>query len=141
MQNCPTNNPNECTNTELIAGPNFDGATQSGIPPVPYAQGSATIGYRWGPRTFIDLAPTYYGNGNGYFEPAFFAFDIHTGYPIGQYVTLYATMRNVGNIYGQSFATIGVPNLTAPAAIGYPFPLWGIPYGPRSVIVTLNVKT
>jgi outer membrane receptor protein involved in Fe transport len=138
---CPTGHANQCVNTELIPGINFNGATQSGVSPVPYAQGFATVGYQWSPRTFIDLAPTYYGNGNAYFEPAFVEFDMHAGYPIGPYVTLYATFRNITNKYGQSFATIGVPNLTAPAAIGYPFGEWGIPYGPRSLIVTANFKT
>lgn len=139
--NCPPTHPNQCTNTELIPGINFNGATQSGVSPVPYAQGFATVGYRWGPRTFVDIAPTYYGNGNAYFYPAFFVFDMHAGYPIGRYVTLYATFRNMTDEHGQSFATIGVPNLTAPAAIGYPFGEWGIPYGPRSLILTANFKT
>jgi hypothetical protein len=138
---CPSGHPTECTNTEIIPGINFDGATQSGIPPVPYAQGYASIGYRWSPGKFIDLSPTYYGNGNAYFEPAFVDLDMHAGYALGPYVTLFATFHNMTNKYGQSFATIGVPTLTAPAAIGYPYGLWGIPFGPRSLIVTANFKT
>lgn len=139
--NCPAAHPNECANTELIPGINFDGATQSGIPPVPYAQGFATIGYRWSPRKFVDIAPTYFGNGNAYFEPAFVEFDLHAGYPLGPHMTLYATFKNITNRYGQSFATIGVPTLTAPAAIGFPYGLWGVPYGPRALIVTANYRS
>jgi outer membrane receptor protein involved in Fe transport len=135
---CP-NTP--CANVYLLPGENFNGATFSGVSPTPYANGSATIGYRWSPRKFIDLAPTYYGNGNAYFEPAFMEFDAHASYPLGQHVTLFATFRNITNIYGQSFATEGIPSLGAPTVPGnLPVGMFGIPYGPRALVVTANFK-
>ena len=47
----------------------------------------------------FDLQPTYYGNGNSYFQPAFVELDAHFAYAFSKNVTLYATLRNVTNVY------------------------------------------
>ena len=125
-----------CANTYVIPGINFNGKFET---PVPYANGTAQIGYRWAPGKYIDIAPTYYGNGNPYFEPGFVAVDMHAGYALTKTFSVIATLRNLTGIYGQNIQTLGpdVP-LTAPAVTGFAFPLGGIPYGPRSLIVTAN---
>ncbi len=123
-------------NSYIIPGINFDGAFQS---TAPYANGSAQIGYRWSPGKYVDLSPTYYGNGNPYFVPAFLKFDAHVGYALTRSVSLLANFRNITGIYGQNFATLGPTfPLGAPTAFRNPLPLNGVPYGPRTVVVTAN---
>jgi outer membrane receptor protein involved in Fe transport len=130
---------NNCNNTYIVPGINFDGQFQS---TVPYANGGATIGYRWTPGKYIDISPTYYGNNNPFFEPAFLEFDAHAGYPLTKNVSLNATFRNITGIYGQSYQflspTLGAPNITASGLP--PYPLYGLPIGPRSVIVTASFR-
>jgi len=128
-----------CTNTYIIPGSNFNGSAFSGIPSIPYANGTLQLGYRWDSRKYVDLSPTYYGNGNPYFEPAFMEFDAQAGYPLTSTVSLLATFRNITNIYGQSYGLVGNPSLAVPTITGLPYALFGIPYGPRSLIVTLKL--
>jgi outer membrane receptor protein involved in Fe transport len=127
-------NCTNCVNTYIVPGMNFDGYFQS---TVPYANGFAQIGYRWNPDTYVDLTPTYYGNNNGYYEPAFVEVDGHVGYPLTKNVRLVATFRNITGIYDRNYQyvtpTLGAPNITGP-----PSPLFGIPYGPRTAIISLE---
>jgi outer membrane receptor protein involved in Fe transport len=128
-----------CMNTYIIPGNNFDGAPESALSPIPYASGTAQIGYRWSAGTYIDLSPTYYGNGNPYFEPAFVEFDAHAGYALTKHVSLLATFRNISGIYGQNYQFYSpTPTLGAPTVAGQPYPLFGVPLGPRSVTITAN---
>jgi len=129
----PSTGPNSA-NTYVVTGANFDGEFQS---TVPYANGSATIGYRWSPGKYIDLSPTYYGKNNLYFVPAFVEFDAHAGYPLTRDVSLIATLRNLTGIYDGTYQRYS-PVLVAPVIAGLPYPLEPVPYGPRTVIVTLN---
>ena len=112
-----------CANTYIVPGINFDGEFQS---TVPYANGSAEVGYRWAPGKYIDLAPTYYGNNNEYFRPAFIEFDAHAGYALTKNVSLLATFRNITGIYGQDYELV-VPATGAPSVVGAPYPLYGLP--------------
>ena len=127
-----------CANNYILPGQNFNGAFQS---TVPYANGTALLGYRWAERKYVDLAPTYYGNNNQYFQPAFLELDAHAGYPVTKNFSLIATLRNVTGIHGDKYQffqpTFSVPTLpdSGPAPFGA---LIGLPYGPRSVIITAN---
>jgi outer membrane receptor protein involved in Fe transport len=123
-----------CQNTYIIPGINFDGEFQS---TVPYATGSAQIGYRWTPGRYVDIAPTYYGNNNSYFRPAFVEFDAHAGYALTRNISLFATFRNITNAYGQNYEFL-LPTLGAPVVAGAPSPVYGLPFGPRSIVVTAN---
>jgi len=123
-------------NTYIIPGVNFNGAYQT---PVPYAMGNVQLGYRWSPRKYVDLSPTYYGNNNPYFEPAFMEFDAHAGYPLSKNISLVATFRNITGIYDQSIEVYS-PSMGVPTIAGLPQPLFGIPYGPRSAIVTVTMS-
>jgi len=127
---------NKCQNLYVIPGPNFNGYFAS---PVPYSNGTALLGYRWKPGTYIDLAPTYYGNDNAYMEPAFVELSAHAGYVVTKNLSLLATFSNITNRYGQSYQ-VYYPSITAPTIAGEPEPLFGVPYGPRAVTVTAQVK-
>jgi outer membrane receptor protein involved in Fe transport len=125
-----------CTNTYAKIGPNFNGQFES---TVPYANGSAVVGYRWSRQSYLDLQANYQGNNNAYFQPAFFEFDLHTSYGINKNVSLLATFVNIFGVHDQSYQVLTVnPTLLAPAVAGLPFPLYPIPYGPRTVTVTTN---
>ena len=126
-----------CENTYLLPGQNFDG---QGVAAVPYANGSAALGFRFKPNTYVEINPTYYGNGNPYYQPAFVEFDAHGGYAVTPNVSLFATFSNIFGIHGQGYGFL-VPTIGAPTVSGQqPYPLFGIPYGPRSLILTLNFK-
>lgn len=130
-----------CQNVYILPNANFDGATQAGLPPNPYANAAAVIGYRWKPQEFVDIWPTYYGNGNAYFEPAFMEFDAHASYPVGKHVALLLTMRNFTGVYDSSYEYLGPPKVAAPSVPGnYPYPLFAIPYGPRALVVTFQYR-
>ncbi|HEY1728262.1 MAG TPA: TonB-dependent receptor [Candidatus Baltobacteraceae bacterium] len=126
-----------CTNTYVIPGPNFNGEYPS---TVPYANGSGSLGYRWAPRKYIEIEPTYYGNNNTFFQPAFVEFDARASYPVTTDLSLIATFRNFSNVYGQSTA-LGIPTSGAPTISGLPYPFYPLPYGPRTFMLTLNYKT
>jgi hypothetical protein len=136
---CDPSTGANCTNTYFLPNQNFNGASQS---TVPYANGTLQIGYRWSPKKYVDLQPTYFGNNNSYYHPAFFEFDAHASYPIARNFSLLATFRNITGIYGDNYQILS-PAGAAPI-IGGPVPtnaiLFGIPYGPRSVIVTGNFQ-
>jgi len=127
-----------CQNTYAIPNQNFNGEYQS---TVPYANGSATFGYRWAAKKYVDIQATYQGNNNAYFQPAFIEFDAHAGYPLTKSFALIATLRNITGIHDQNyqFSTVN-PNLIAPSIAGREFPLYPIPYGPRTLIVTASFK-
>jgi len=131
-----------CTNQWLLPNVNFNGATQSGVSPTPYAQGSGTIGYRWAPEKYVDLAPTYYGNGNAYFEPAFVKWDAHMSLPLTRNVTLFTTFQNLLNTYPDSFVYVVPSSVNGPGIPGTPpYANIGIPLGPRAAVVTLQFRT
>ncbi|MGH7736385.1 MAG: TonB-dependent receptor domain-containing protein [Candidatus Tyrphobacter sp.] len=133
---CPTS---ACQNVFILPNINFNGATQAGLPPQPYANGGGIIGYRWREHEFVDVWPTYYGNGNAYFQPAFMEFDAHASYPVGKYVALLFTMRNFTAVHEGSFQYLGPPAVGAPTLPGnYPYPLYAIPYGPRALVLTFQ---
>jgi len=127
-----------CRNTYIVPGINFNGVSQAGISPTPYATSSVQLGYRWSPGRYLDLSPTYYGNGNPYFEPAFVEFDAHAGYSLTKTVSIFATLRNVTNIYGRGYDLVTPSSIAVPTVAGFPYTLYGIPYGPRALIVTAN---
>jgi len=125
-------------NTYIVPGINFDGQFQS---TVPYANGTAQLGYRWSPEKYVDLSPTYYGNNNSYFRPAFLEFDAHVGYSLTKNISLLATFRNITGIYGQNYQYISSDSIVgAPTVAGIPYALFGMPFGPRSLIVTAYFK-
>jgi outer membrane receptor protein involved in Fe transport len=134
----------KCANTAIVPGANFNNVSGY-LVTVPYADGSATFGYRWRPGTFADLAATYYGNNNAYFTPrAFVALNAHAGFSLGKNLSLLVTFYNITNAYGQSVQTFdpsyAVPVIQggAPNPVGAAF---AIPYGPRSVLVTLGWRS
>jgi outer membrane receptor protein involved in Fe transport len=133
----PATGPNS-VNTYVVPGINFNGESES---PVPYTTAAAQIGYRWGPEKYIDLSPTYYGNGNPYFSPAFVEFDAHASYPLTKNIALLAIFRNISGIYDQSIQYRSPANVSGVPTIAGPlYPLLSLPYGPRTVIVTLNLR-
>ena len=127
----------ECTNLYVIPGINFNG--ESALAAVPYANGIAKLGYKWSGGSYLDLSPSYYGNGNAYFRRAFIELDAHGGITLEHNVSLLATFRNVTGVYGENYQ-VYTPSLGAPTVSGAPYPLFGLPYGPRALIVTLNYK-
>lgn len=124
-------------NTYIVPNINFTGQYQS---TVPYASGNAEIGYRWRPDRFVAVATTYYGNNNAYFYPAFAAFDLKGGYAITKNIALRADFQNISGIHGQNYQSL-LPSTGAPVVSGLPFALIGIPYQPRSLIVTVDLKS
>lgn len=138
--NDPTVPCKNCANTYILTGSNFNGFFQS---TVPYANGTAQIGYRWSPGKYIDLSPTYYGNGNPYYVPAFVEFDAHAGFALTKNVSLLVTFRNITGAYDLNYAHYGTVSTGAENIAGsglLPNPLFEIPFGPRSAIVTLNLR-
>jgi hypothetical protein len=133
---CDTTTGVNCANTYIVPGINFDGEFQS---TVPYANGTAQIGYRWAPGKYVDLSPTYYGNNNPFFQPAFIELDAHAGYPLTKNVSLLATFRNITGIHGQNFEYLN-PSMGAPTVAGLLNPLFALPYGPRAITLTLNLN-
>lgn len=140
------NNPSvpctNCVNQYIIPGANFNAAAFSGT--VPYASGSAMLGYRWRPGTYFDLSSTYYGNNNIYLTPhAFIELDGHASYAITRNVSLLATFRNITGVYDQSVQTY-IPSYEVPVIPGAPPYSQGaaleLPFGPRAVIVTADFR-
>lgn len=127
-----------CANLTVVPGVNFNGTFTGGS--VPYAQGLATLGYRWKPETFVDLVTTYYGNNNTYFRPAFAALDARVGYSVSSNVSLLLTLNNVTGVYDRSVQTL-TPNdlIGVPAVTGLPWFVYGEEYGPRSLTVSAQV--
>lgn len=126
-----------CANLNVVPNINFNGEFVASIP---YAQGLGTIGYRWNPRKYADLVATYYGNNNTYFRPAFVEFDGHIGYPLMKNASLSVTFRNITGIYGGTTQLLSADNqLGAPAVSGPPYAQFGEEYGPRTVLLTMNV--
>jgi hypothetical protein len=89
----------------------------------------------------VDIQTNYQGNNNAYFQPAFMEFDAHAGYPLTANFALIATLRNITGIHDQNYQLETVnPNVIAPSITGTEFPLYPIPYGPRTLIVTANFQ-
>ena len=133
-----------CTNTYVIPGPNFNGtpgtSTVSYQSAVPYANGSAVLGYRWVSNAFVEVKATYFGNNNAYLQPAFMEFDARAGYRLQEHVTIIAAFQNFTGIHDQSYQLLQVnPAVLAPTVTGFPLPLYPIPYGPRALLVTANL--
>jgi outer membrane receptor protein involved in Fe transport len=127
-----------CTNTTLIPGINFTGGDAPGR--VPYANGNASLGYRWSPWKFAELSSTYVGNQNSYFVKPFVALDLRAGYPVSNNLSILGTYENLTcqdcalyATYSQS-TVMGIPTVkgTVPWE-GYP-----VVYSPRSLLLTLN---
>jgi len=128
-----------CQNTYIIPGINYDGEFQS---TVPYANAAAQVGYRWTSGKYLDLSPTYYGRDNPYFEPAFVEWDVHGGYAVTKNVSILVTVRNVTGVYDGNYQYINPATiLGAPTISGLPYPIYPLPYGPRTLIVTANFKS
>lgn len=130
------------TNANVVPGVNFNGSFVSAVP---YSSGTAMLGYRWPRGSYFDLAPSYYGDDNAYFRPAFVELDAHGGYAITRNVSILATLRNVTGVYDSDYEYLG--DTTAAPLIHGVSPstanssvLFQLPYGPRALIVTLNYK-
>jgi hypothetical protein len=96
------------TNLGLVNGANFTGVNtgfngaSNGVS-MPYAAGSASLGYRIKHDGFIRLDLNYYGNNNQYYEPAFGVANITAGLPIAGGLQLTATWANVTNAYNSPY--------------------------------------
>jgi len=135
---CTPATPSNCRNQYVIPGINFNGQFVCAV--VPYATATAQFGYRWNAGRYADVLATYYGNNNSYFRPAFVEIDAHAGYALTKDVSLLATFRNITGIYDQGIQFRSPTALLAAPAIKslFPNPVNSLPYGPRTVIVTLN---
>lgn len=128
-----------CKNQNVVTGINFNSTfTQVSVP---YAQGLGTLGYRWAPKTYVELVGTYYGNNNTYFRPAFAEWDARAEYALGKNLSLLLNFRNITGIYGGSTQTYTPASfMGAPTIAGNPFPEWGEEYGPRAAILTMRIS-
>jgi hypothetical protein len=127
-------------NLNVVPGVNFNGTYTDGAS-VPYAQGLGTLGYRWNANKYVDLVGTYYGNNNTYFRPAFVEFDGHIGYPLTRNASLLVTFRNITGIYDNSYQIWTPGNLSgAPTISGLPYVQYGEEYGPRTILLTTNLR-
>jgi len=127
-----------CANLNVVPGVNFNGSFQGAIP---YSQASGTLGYRWSPFKYIDIIGTYYGNNNTYYRPAFIEFDGHFGYPLSKNTSILLAFRNITGIYDSPFEMTTPATLSgAPTVSGLPYAQYGEPFGPRTVILTTNVR-
>ncbi len=124
-----------CTNLYVVPGPNFNGAY--GPVAVPYTQGYGTIGYKWSSGRFANLEMVYFGNNNGYFRPAFVAFNANVEFPITKNVAIQGTFRNITNIYGAQIRNVG-EGVGAPTVSGPAYYLPSANYEPRALIVSLR---
>jgi outer membrane receptor protein involved in Fe transport len=128
-----------CTNLYVVPGPNFNGIYTNGAS-IPYSQALGILGYRWNPEKYVGLVATYYGNNNTYFRPAFVELDGRVGYSLTKNTSLLLTFRNITGIYDQGVQVysaasyMGVPTIT-----GLPYAETGEEYGPRTVIITMNI--
>lgn len=132
-----------CTNQSVVPGANFISNTYAAT--VPYSGGSATLGYRWKPGTFVDLAPTYYGNNNIYNIPhSFVVLDAHAGYAFTNNAGLLVSFNNITGAYDQNIQNFGTIGYVTPVVHGstgfYPGIAYIQPYGPRYISVTANFK-
>lgn len=132
----------KCANQYVVLGANFNSAAYSAS--VPYASASATFGYRWNAREYINISPTYYGNNNVYNTPhAFVGVDMNASVPATNNLAILLTMRNLTNIYGQNIQYAS-PGYTVPVIQGAPPYAQGaaleLPLGPRSLILTANFR-
>jgi hypothetical protein len=135
----PVVTPNSA-NLNVVPGANFNGTFTNGAS-VPYAQGLGTLGYRWNADKYVDLVGTYYGNNNTYFRPAFVELDGHIGYPLTRNVSLVVTFRNITGIYDSPYQIDTPSSLSgAPTISGLPYVLYGEMYGPRTILVTSNLR-
>jgi len=127
-----------CVNLTVVPGVNFNGTFAAAIP---YSQALGTFGYRWSTEKFIDLVSTYYGNGNTYFRPAFVEIDAHVSYPLTKNGSLLVTLRNITGIYDRPIVLFSPANMSgAPTVSGLSYPLYGEEYGPRTIILTTNMR-
>jgi outer membrane receptor protein involved in Fe transport len=129
-----------CTNVNVVPGANFNGTYTDGAS-VPYAQGLGMLGYRWNADKYVDLVGTYFGNNNTYFRPAFVELDGHIGYPLTRNVSLLVTFRNITGIYDGPFQIYTPDNFSgAPTISGLPYVQYGEMYGPRTVLLTTDLR-
>jgi len=134
---CNPSTGTNCQNLTVVPNVNFNGQFAASIP---YAQGLGTLGYRWNGDKYINLVATYYGNNNTYFRPAFVEWDGHVYFPLTKHTSLLATFRNITGIYDNTVQMFSPSSLSgAPTISGLPYPLYGEEYGPRTVILTMNV--
>jgi len=71
--------------------------------------------------------------------PAFVEFDAHAGYALTKNISLLTTFRNITGIYDKSIQMYLTPSIGVPSIAGAPYALIAYPYGPRSLIITLQV--
>ena len=136
-KSCNFKTGSNCTNIYVVPGANFNGQYDA---TVPYANGSAQLGYSWRSRVHFDVTANYYGNNNPYLYPGFLEFDAHAGIDLTKNFSLLVAGNNLSNIHGQSYQVFA-PSTGAPAIVGKPFAQEGMPYGPRALIITINAKT
>jgi len=128
-----------CQNLTVVPNINFNGQFATSIP---YSQGLGVFGYRWSQEKYLNLTMTYYGNNNTYFRPAFAEFNGNIGYPVTKNMSLLVTFRNITGVYDGPTQTFSAANLSgAPTITGLPYPLYGEEYGPRTIILTMDIHT
>jgi len=128
-----------CSNLQVVPGINFNGSFTTVN--VPYASGSGKFGYRWNPDKYVDLSTVYYGNNNTYVHPAFFVFNGEVGYPLRKNISLLMSFRNITGVYDNTRLVYSAASYSGvPSLIGAPFGLLQEPYGPRTAILTANVR-
>ncbi|HEY1728319.1 MAG TPA: TonB-dependent receptor [Candidatus Baltobacteraceae bacterium] len=126
-----------CQNLQVVPGINMTGAFGTAVP---YAQAYGRVGYRWKPGTEIDFVPTYFGNNNTYFRPAFVELDAHARYALSKNLSLMMTFKNITGMYDSGVQVLSAANASgAPVVAGLPSELNGEEYGPRTVLLTMQL--
>jgi len=127
----------DCQNLAIVPGINTNGAFGTAVP---YAQALGRLGYRWRPGTAFDITANYFGNNNTYFRPAFVEMDAHAIYALRKNLSLMLTLRNVTGVYDNPIQTLSLANARgAPAIAGPPSLLNGEEYGPRALLLNMQV--
>lgn len=144
---CTSTNLGNCAGLTQVPAINLtSGGLQGGYyvsGSMPYSNGSATLGYRWNPQTYLSITPTYYGPNNAYYEPAFVEFNADGSYSLAQNTSIHMTFRNIFNTFGGNqicWNCLGGVQIAAPTAFGPPSYQVPDPWGPRTAIVTLEFK-
>lgn len=126
-----------CKNLTVVPNINFNGTFVASIP---YASAHSSIGYRWRTDKYVELVGTYYGNNNTYYRPAFVEFDGNVSYPVAKNASLLVTFLNITGVYDQAVNVVNLGSISgAPTISGLPAPLFGQAYGPRTVILTMQM--
>jgi outer membrane receptor protein involved in Fe transport len=127
-----------CANGLVVPGINFNGLFTNAN--IPYAQGFALWGYNWSPDRFVNLEVHYFGNNNGYYAPAFVAFDANLQVPLTRNVAMQGTFHNITGILDNA-VTNGGQGIIYPAVNGPNAFEFSVPYGPRTFLLTLRIHS